>query len=291
MKTLIVDLNNLAFATRFSKLSTPSSSRQKDKHADLMIFSSVLSYIMNTAKTNQCTDILVAGDSKKIWRKDIYPDYKAGSTSNEDIYYKETLRAADLVRKFFRDCTAAMAVEVPRCEADDIIGYWCHKAVGRSLILSTDKDYVQLLSDKVQLYSPVQKEFRTSDDPAYALFLKCIRGDKSDTIPSAYPRVRETVIRKAWESDYDLLNLVETVRADGKKVGEVLELNRQLMDLSAQPDWVKAEISDTIDNYQPSTYSEIKAIRFFGEVGLKQQASMVSGTERILRRTPTICGL
>lgn len=273
-KTMVVDLNNLAFVTRFLVLGKPKSSRQKEKNAELTIFLSLVQYIARGARENDCDGILIACDGRKIWRRGIYPDYKVTSTTDEDPYYKEVLWAADKAKQFFRDHTGAMVIDVERCEADDIIGIWCSNHQGKSLIFSTDGDYIQLLSDKVELYSPTKKIF-IEEDPSWNLFLKCIRGDKSDAIRSAYPRVRVARLEKAWRDPIEMLDLMETVRKDGKKVGDVFDFNLKLMDLSAQPEEIKETVLLNMRNYENNRYSDIGVIRFFGEVGLKDRHSTV----------------
>lgn len=265
---ILVDLNNIAFATRFAKVRNPVSRRRKDKLVTESIAREMISWIVTHAHSNQCEGVVIAKDSRKVWRRDIYPMYKASSTSNEDPYYEEVLAAADMVAEYFKDCTSAYVLEVPKTEADDIIGYWALNSMSGSLIMSTDKDYVQLISDRVKVYSPVQKVFRESEDPQWDLFLKCMRGDKNDNIRSAFPRVRETLLRKAYDDDYELLNLLETVRPDGKKVGEDFEFNQTLIDLTMQPQHIKDMIKDAILTYVPSKYSEFSTSKYFKEKGL-----------------------
>lgn len=265
---LLVDLNNIAFATRFAKIKNPSSRRRKDPLVMESITREMITWIVHHAHVNQCEGVVIAKDSKRVWRRDIYPLYKASSNTEEDVYYSEILGAADLVAEFFQQETSAYVLEAPKTEADDIIGYWCTHSSHPSIILSTDKDYVQLISDRVKVYSPVQKVYRETEDAQWDLFLKCIRGDKNDNIRSALPRVRETLLRKAYEDDYELLNLLETVREDGQKVGDVFEFNQQLIDLTMQPQHIKDMIKDAILNYTPSKYSQFSAAKYFKEKGL-----------------------
>ena len=269
MRTLIVDINNMAFVTRFSLLGQPKTARQKDKNAMLVIFKGMLNLINQQTKLHKCTNILIACDGRNVWRKDIYPDYKASSTTKEDFYYGDTLEAADKVKELFKELTAAMVLEVARCEADDLIGYWCKNTDTEVVILSTDGDYIQLLTDKVKLYSPTKKKYIESEDPSYDLFLKCIRGDKNDTIRSAYPRVRETVIKEAWDCDLAMLNFLETIRKDGVKVGEVFDLNQKLIDLTEQPDYIKLNIKNTINEYSYSKFDQVAIMKRFFDLGLK----------------------
>lgn len=79
-------------------------------------------------------------------------------------------------------------------------------------------------------------------DPAWELFEKCIRGDTSDNIKSAFPRVQKTTMKKAfyggtieWNS---FLNSKWGPKDNKQLVKDRYELNKMLIDLSAQPDIV-----------------------------------------------------
>lgn len=282
---LIVDLNNMAFITRYSKLGMPKSRRQKDKDAELLIFIEAMKLILGSATKFNVDGIVIAKDSKKVWRKDIYPEYKGTSTSDEDFYYDETIYAANMVYSFFRDYTSAYCLEVPKTEADDIIAVWCQNTTEETVILSSDKDYIQLIDDRTRLYSPTQKVFRESVDSGYELFLKCIRGDKSDNIKSAYPRLRETKIKKAWEDDLEMLNLLETVIED-VKVGDKVSFNQQLMDLTMQPDEIRDSILFEIKNYKSNKYSQIKVLKYMKENRLDKFSNIFDHKEKPLKQSP-----
>lgn len=283
---LIVDLNNLAFVTRYAKLSTPRSRRQKDARAMELIFVEMLKCIISTSVKFRATGVVITCDSKSVWRRDIYPDYKAGSTSDEDIYYRETLAAADLLKQFIKDHTAAFVLSVDRCEADDIIGFWCQESEGVvNIIFSTDTDYVQLIDENTRVYSVKQGE-RTHEDPAFALFLKCIRGDKSDTIESAFPRVYETRVRRAWEDPVEMMNLMEETRKDGRKVSDQFFLNQQLIDLSQQPSYIRDSIHREITNATHGEFNILRVMKAMGDLDLKSSARIFDGKDRAFVNPP-----
>jgi hypothetical protein len=283
---LLVDINNIAFATRYAKLGTPKSKRQKERKATESLFKEILQTILNHAFYERCSSIIIAQDSKDVWRRDIYPMYKKSSTTDEDIYYSETLAAADMLSEFIKECTSGMVLSVNRCEADDIIGVWCQESDSHNTILSTDRDYEQLVDSKTRLYSPVQKVYREPEDAQFSLFVKCIRGDKHDTISSAYPRVRLEKLKEAWEDDYAFLNLLETVNKSGEKVGTLFERNQKLIDLSMQPQHLRDLITNKISNYECGKYSEMKAKKFLHDRGLEMASDMLNFKDKCLKNKP-----
>ncbi|MDA3807834.1 MAG: hypothetical protein PF440_07960 [Thiomicrorhabdus sp.] len=287
MKTnIIIDLNNIGFITRFSKLKTPKTIRQKEKGAELLIFHEMVSLILKQAHQNKADGIVLAMDSKKVWRRDYYDNYKRSSTTNDDLYFEDTINATNRVAEFFAQYTSATVISVPRCEADDIISVWCQMTVNKTIIISSDKDYVQLLNNDTTLFSPQQNTWRTSEDPGFDLFLKCIRGDKSDTIRSAYPRIREVKLKQAWDDNYHLLNLMETVLPDGTKVGDNLDFNAKLIDLTRQPPYIRKEIRKSLQNFKNGRFNKLTAIKYLKDLNLGKFVGMFDYKEKALKRAP-----
>jgi hypothetical protein len=285
---LLVDINNLVFAYRHAKIKPATSVRSKQKFVTETLFIDCLSAVIRFAKKLKANSIVVMRDSPNIWRKDICAEYKANHTSSiDDIYYKDTVAAADMLCEFFETCTAVTVYSYARAEADDLIGIWCQESGSVNIILSSDKDFVQLLEEgKTTLFSPVQDVFRTSEDPQYDLFLKCVRGDSGDNVRSAFPKVRETLLKKAWGDNLEMLNLLETVRPDGVKVGDALMQNIALIDLSQQPTEMRKSIINKFKTTPPQTFNMTKSYRFFGEKGLKERLDVLDNGAIFLKKSP-----
>lgn len=285
---LVVDANNFVFALRHVKFKKTTTKRTKERFVVETLLLSAINNLLNYAKEFKVDGLVLCVDSPKVWRRDFYAEYKANHTAQiDDPYFEDTIKACDLFMEFFRDYTAAVVLKVPHCEADDIIGVWCQESDGKNIILSSDKDFIQLINDKTTLYSPVQKCWRETDDPVYDLFVKCIRGDRGDNVHSAYPRVQETKLRAAWNNGgVDMMNLLETILPDGSKVGDRLDMNIQMIDLAAIPANVRERIIKTITSYQPGKYSELKALKFLADNGLKNQRDVLQFKEHPLRKTP-----
>ncbi len=185
----------------------------------------------------------------------------------------------------------------PTAEADDMIAMFIDSHPNDvHVVISSDSDFFQLLRyDNVMLYDPVKDiqirrdgifdddgnrlEFTLKTDakikvggknPAfvceekwyeYALFLKCVRGDKSDNIFPAYPGVREkgsknTVgIREAYQDKtgkgYSWNNFMLQKWIDHNsnefQVKDKFALNKLLIDLQEIPDNIKTECLDIIE--------------------------------------------
>ena len=144
------------------------------------------------------------------------------------------------------------------------------------MIISSDTDFYQLLSENISQYNGITDIFANTDgffddknnvvidkktkepklppDPEWLLFEKCIRGDSSDNVFSAYPKVRTNKLKEAFEDRknqgfvWNNLMLSRWVDHNGNErvVKEEYAINEQLIDLTKQPDEVKINIAGTI---------------------------------------------
>lgn len=144
------------------------------------------------------------------FRHEIYPEYKAQRESQpEDItksipYIKEIIKAYNIP-----------IIEVPGYEADDVIGTLAHKAERQGYItymMTLDKDYGQLVTDKVLMYRPATKgsgfEIRGPQqicdrygisNPRQVIDLLALEGDVSDNIPGCPGVGEKTAVKLITE--------------------------------------------------------------------------------------------
>lgn len=292
MKRLVVDTPNLLFRVHSANQAHFKSS-DGEANAGLamhMVFRTVLSHF----KKIKPEQIAFAFEGRNNWRKQYtksdaciskrpYKGNRTGTESNEEFF-----ALIDSFRTFLQENTTAVCLRADTLEGDDLIAGFAKKfsSVGDEVvILSGDKDFVQLLKfDNVTLINPDKSKPRTCDDPHYFLFEKCIRGDSGDNVMSAFPRVRATKIKKAYEDDFERANLMnskwqvkdpdtgETVF--DFKVGELFEENKLLMDLDAQPQEIKDLMEATIVEAISARgqYSFFHFMKFLGKHGLEKIA-------------------
>jgi hypothetical protein len=156
------------------------------------------------------------------------------------------------------------------------------------VIISTDTDFVQLIAPNVKQYNGVMehtithegifdkkgkhvidnktKEAKVVPDPKWLLFEKCIRGDTSDNVFSAYPKVRKNKLEEAFKDRdskgfaWNNLMLQRWVDHNGAehRVLEDYERNRKLIDLTQQPDDIRNIITETIiDGIKPKEVTQV----------------------------------
>lgn len=283
-RNLIIDTNNLAFIMRHSKVKTPTNLAHKESMIAEFIFLNMLLFILSFAKNNKIDSLVICLEGTDVWRKGIYPEYKANREYDEDAYYSEVLRGIDIFQSYMREHTAATVLKHNKMEADDLIAVWCQMSEGvENVILSSDNDFIQLTDDHTSCYSPHVKDWLTADDVMFSLFVKCIRGDRNDNIRSAYPRVRLTTLQEAWEDSYKMINLLETIMKDGKKVNDTLEFNMKLIDLKSQPQQYRDEVLEMIDSYAPGAYNLFDTLRYLKNMGLKDMEQNFKFSDNVLK--------
>jgi 5'-3' exonuclease len=238
----------------------------------------------------------------RSWRKDVYEPYKRNrqaardalteAQQEEEKVFWETF---DSFRDFITNKTNCTVLQHNELEADDLIAGWIgHHPNDEHAIISTDGDFAQLISPKVCQYNGVSNVLITHEgyfddkgkrivdkktgkdkpapNPEWLLFEKCVRGDTSDNVFSAYPGVRKTGTRnkvgleEAFNDmttkgySWNNLMLQRWVDHEGKEHRVLDDYNRnvELCDLNAQPEYIKEKIKNTIiENAQPKNIPQV----------------------------------
>lgn len=190
-KIVLVDGNNLLFRSYYATLYTGNIMRNKDGFPTNGVygFVNMINKIVNDEKPEY---MMVAFDIGKTFRHEKYERYKDGRKETPD----------DLKVQFpiAKKILAAMGIKYLECagyEADDIIGtvsMWCEKDPEyEALIVSSDKDLLQLISDETTVKLLKTKDYIMMDrktfnetygfEPIHMIDLKALMGDASDNIP------------------------------------------------------------------------------------------------------------
>ena len=220
----------------------------------------------------------------RSWRKDFYPAYKQNRKVTRDAMTPSEQEADQLFwqtfdefKQFVTEKTNCTVLQHPQLEADDLIAGWTQAhPQDKHVIISSDTDFYQLLSENVSQYNGITDTYadlngfvddkgniiidkktklpKAVPDPEWLLFEKCMRGDSSDNVFSAFPKVRTNKLKEAFEDRknqgfvWNNLMLSRWVDHNGKEriVKDEYAVNEQLIDLTKQPDDVKIKIAETI---------------------------------------------
>ena len=128
-------------------------------------------------------ELILCCDDRHTWRKDIFPNYKASRKKTRKVSGIDWQNLYDCLNQLkdeLRQWFPYKLIQVEKAEADDIIAILVNLIQERTLILSSDKDFVQLQTFNIRQYSPMQKKFVDSETAERSLHEKIIRGDVGD---------------------------------------------------------------------------------------------------------------
>ena len=264
----------------------------------------------------------------RSWRKDVYPPYKADRAVaraartvmevEEDDLFFETLTA---FQEFLIEHTNCTVLRHSCLEADDLIaGFIQNRPNDQHVIVSTDTDFVQLIAPNVSQYNGITETHITHEGyfdvkgkpikdkktglvkpapvPEWEVFKKCIRGDKTDNIFSAFPGVREKGTKnkvglqeayndrqtKGWAWNNLLLQRWTDHNNIEHKVLDDYTRNVMLVDLKAQPDNIRHIIDETAINISPKNNPMVgvKFLKFCGKYNLARLSEQATIYAEIL---------
>jgi 5'-3' exonuclease len=218
-------------------------------------------------------------------------------------------------KNFVTEKTNCTILQHPQLEADDLIaGFVQSHPLDKHVIISTDGDFAQLINSNVSQYNgvgdlhithegtfdakgkPVKDkktgEPKAAQDPEWMLFEKCMRGDTSDNVFSAYPGVRtkgsknKVGLTEAFEDrkskgfSWNNLMLQRWVDHNGQehRVLEDYQRNVTLCDLTAQPADIRKIITETVTlNAKPKDVTQvgIRMLKFCNAWDMKKIADNI----------------
>ena len=241
---MIVDGLNIAFMWRYKKVAYYTNDYVKT--------------VESLAKSYNCGNIIVLADGGSVYRKNLFPEYKA----NRKEKYKDQ---TDSEKKEFEVFMAEFANAFKRIEdkghlvirqggleADDLAAWIVGKkedfGIGDIWLISSDKDWDLLIQDGVSRFSTVTRKEITVDnwdehydfEPEHFLTFKCLAGDAGDNVPgiSGIGPKRATQLIEQYGDLYDIYNSCpidskyKFIQSLNENADQLL-LNAELMDLES----------------------------------------------------------
>ncbi len=208
--------------------------------------------------------IVVFDAARENFRNQIYKDYKA----NRGETPEDLIPQFDLIRK----CVEAFKIpqlEISGYEADDIIASYTKIASSKnidSLIVSSDKDLMQLVNDRVEMLDPMKNKIIRSKEvvekfgvePNKVIYIQALTGDKIDNIPGAPGIGPKTAL--------ELINNFNDIDGLLKNVNKIKQENRKKTIINSEKDIrvslelvkLKSDIKLPYKLEDIKTYSELK---------------------------------
>tara|TARA_Y100000031_G_scaffold7180_1_gene8390 strand:- start:2638 stop:3699 length:1062 start_codon:yes stop_codon:yes gene_type:complete len=247
---LVVDGFN-TFIRAFSV--NPSLNEDGSHVGGLVGFLKSIRYTINKFKPTRCVIVFDGKNSSKS-RQKVFPEYKAGckvrsrlnrnvdwSGGPHDEVVSMKLQISRLVE--YLECLPITILSLDNLEADDVISYICTSTLkgSKCTIMSSDKDFYQLVNDKIQLYSPtkkitydrdlIRKEFGVY--PQNVLTCRIVDGDKSDGIPGVRGIGVKTLVKEfpilTEDEHFDAKELLVSANKKTTRISEMLVKNEYII--------------------------------------------------------------
>ena len=184
---IIMDMNQISLASLMMHLNMTKANEPDENLVRHMILNSIRMY--RTDFNQEFGEIVLTYDSKHYWRRDYFPNYKAGrkkGRENDSKDWDAIFNCLNKIKSEFKENLPYKYVEVYGAEADDVIATLCkHFPDEKIMIVSGDKDFIQLQKySNVQQYSPILKKYVNGHDPITYIKEHTLKGDASDGVPN-----------------------------------------------------------------------------------------------------------
>ncbi len=206
--------------------------------------------IYRTKFIEEYGELILCCDDRKTWRKEVFPNYKASRKKTRlvsGIDWQNLYDCLNQLKDEFRHWFPYKLIQIEKAEADDIIATLVNLIDERILILSSDKDFVQLQGFNVRQYSPIQKKY-VDGNAKWSLHEKIVRGDVGDGIPNIMSddnvfvdegRRQKPITKKKVDAWYEL---DPNMYCDSEMLRNY-NRNKQLVDLGEVPESIRINIS------------------------------------------------
>ena len=269
---IIIDMNQIMISNLMMQLKGNALNENLVRH---MVLTALRAF--DRQYSSDYGEVVLAYDSKHYWRKEAFPYYKQNRKKDREasnLDWNAIFEVLNKIRDEIKTFFPYKVVEVYGAEADDVISTLTtlrvyknainvkeNKEVEKVLILSGDKDFIQLQKyDFVKQYNPILKKEIKHSNPKQYLLEHIIKGDKSDGIPNFLSDDDTFVVGKRQKpiSKKNLENWVKLDSLDFCKTSEEKEnylRNKKLIDLECIPEILATEI---VNNYKSLNNSEKK---------------------------------
>ena len=265
---ILVDMNQISVASMMMHLHMSKSKEIDESMVRHMILNSLRMY--RTRFSSEFNELVLCYDSKHYWRRDYFPEYKFSrrkSREKSDLDWDAIFSCLNQIKDELRNNMPYKFVEIYGAEADDIIGVLCSEYSEEIMIISGDKDFIQLQKfPNVKQFSPITKKTVNGENPGEYLKEHIFRGDTSDGVPNVLSPdntftdgIRQKPLAKKKIASWVEHNFEDVAPND--EVKRNYQRNRKLIDLTYTPEELSSEI---INTYKEAPYGDrSKLLNYF----------------------------
>ena len=259
---IIVDLNQIMISNLMVQINGRNAVELSEDLVRHMVLNSLRGHYK---RFRDYGEMIIACDSGNVWRREVFPNYKANRKKVRDKSGHDWTKIFEIMSKIKNELKEHMpykVIEIDTAEADDIIAVLVKKYINQKiLILSGDKDFIQLHNNRVKQYNPVLNKFvGKGETPSIYIKEHILKGDRSDGIPNVLSdddvfvegRRQRPLTKKKIASWVD--EMVMTFTEEEQKI---YDRNRKLIDLSLIPPELEAKIYNEFNEVKVAHRSKI----------------------------------
>ena len=267
-------MNQISLASMMIHLHMSKTKEPDDSMVRYMILNSLRMY--RTRFSSEYGELVLCHDSRHYWRRDFFPEYKASrrkGREKSDLDWDAIFQCLNAIKEEIKINMPYKCLEVYGAEADDIIGTLCATISEEIMIISGDKDFIQLQRfPNVKQFSPITKKTVNGANPGGYLKEHVFKGDSGDGVPNVLSHdntftdgLRQRPLGKKKIASWMDHNFEDVAPND--EVKRNYQRNRKLIDLTYTPDELTKEI---IDTYNEAPFGDrSKLLNYFIQKRLK----------------------
>jgi DNA polymerase-1 len=253
----LIDAMALAYRAHYIFISRPLINSKGQNTSAAYGFTNSLLKLINDQRIEHIAVVFDAEGEGGTFREEIYEDYKAHRDPPPDELLENLPRIKEIVRAM-----DIPVVEIEGVEADDVIGTLARQAESDGAevtIVSPDKDFKQLLSDRVSIYKPARGdqdfEILTADtfreehelEPVQFIDMLALMGDSSDNVPGVHgigPKTAAKLLRQ-YDSVENIIDHADDL--SGKRAREGMQEHAEEARLSKRLVRIKTDVDINLD--------------------------------------------
>ena len=269
---IIIDMNQISLASLMMHLNMTKQKTVDEGMVRHMILNSIRLY-RNMFK-EKYGEVILTYDSKHYWRRDYFPQYKMNrkkARENDSKDWDNIFGVLNKIKAEFKEYLPYKYLEVYGAEADDIIGTLCKQESEPVMIVSGDKDFIQLHKyENVKQYSPILKKHVNGHNPDTYIRTHILKGDTSDGVPNVLsPDITFTEgLRQRPLGKKKIETWLESMDSMPDEAKRNYQRNEKLINLDKIPQELEKQILSEIDEAPHGDRS--KLLNYFIDNKLKE---------------------
>jgi len=259
---IIVDLSQVMLSNLMMQLGNHTNAQVEENMIRHMVLNSLRSY--KSKFGDEYGEMIIACDNTNYWRKQAFPYYKANRKKNRlasELDWKSIFECMNKIRAELKEFFPYRVIDVESAEADDIIGTLVREFDDKILILSGDKDFVQLHNrNNIKQYDPTRKKWLSHNDPQKFLKEHILKGDSGDGVPNVLSADNCFVVgdrqKPLTSKKFDHYMNLDPSKYDSM-VARNYQRNKELIDLNFTPEEIRSKVIEQYNNQNNKDKSKL----------------------------------